>query len=169
MSRLDPTQRAALGYWWNLISDAARSGFTADQTMALAADTAKDLGGTVSFKESQAIAVLYGYVRREINTAAVFQAAGPDKFIDSDMISIPPYARDYAQQVVEPTYHVKFQYTYLDQAGNQQSTTKTSVFPNGLPQTVGELTQKVLDDAEAFASKYGHTLLSAIPLMILAV
>jgi len=38
-----------------------------------------------------------------------------------------------------------------------------------LPGTVGELTSAILDDAEAMANKYGHTLLSVQPTTILAV
>lgn len=66
-------------------------------------------------------------------------------------------------------YHVKFEYVYRDQAGNIQTATKTDAFPLTLPGTVGDLTAEVLDDAEAMAAKYGHTLISATPLQILVV
>jgi hypothetical protein len=85
------------------------------------------------------------------------------------MISTPPYARDLQEQSTYPLYHVRFEYTYIDSAGVQQTQFRTSVFSDQLPQTVGELTAAVLDDAEAMAAKYGHTLLSAIPVNILAV
>jgi hypothetical protein len=169
MARLSDTVRAALGYWYNLISDAARAGFTVTDTVQLANQVATDLGSSLRPEDNRAISSLYGYVRREINAGNVFTSADPSQFIDSNMISVPPYARDEAEQVTYPTYHVKFEYVYLDAAGNRQVTTKTDVFPDVLPSTVGELTAQVLDDAEAMASKYGHTLLSATPLLILAV
>ena len=169
MPRLDGTERATLGYWWNLISDAARSGFTVTETISIANGIAKDLGQNLSFAENTAISRLYGYARRIENAGNTFQAASPELGITSDMMATPPYARDIAEQSAYPLYHVKFEYTYLDQAGNRQTAIKTSVFPNALPATVGALTADVLDDAEAMANKYGHTLLSAVPLQILAV
>ena len=169
MARLNDTQRAALGYWWNLISDAARAGNTASETVQLASMVAADFGATIGFRENQAIATLYGYVRREINASNVFQAAQPGQAISGDMISVPPYARDEAEMATYPLYHVKFQYTYIDAAGNTQVTIKTDAFPDTLPETACDLAAAVEDDAIGMALKYGHTLVSAVPLAILAV
>jgi hypothetical protein len=169
MPRLTDTVRAALGYWYNLISDAARTGFTVTDTVQLANQVAHDLGGSLSFQENTAISTLYGYVRREVNAGNVFQAGTPDQAISADMISTPPYARDLQEQNTYPLYHVKFEYTYLDSAGVEQTSIRTSVFPDQLPDTIGELTSQVLDDAEAMALKYGHTLLSVNLTNILAV
>jgi hypothetical protein len=169
MARLDPVQRSALGYWWNLISDAAQAGFTVTDTIQLANQVATDLGGSLSFGENTAISQLYGYARRAINAGSELQAAAQSRGIDSNMIADAPYARDVQEQTAYPLYHVKFTYAYLDQAGNEQTGIRTSVFPDRLPSTVGDLTSDVLDDAEAMATKYGHTLLSVTPLQILAV
>jgi len=169
VARLSDTVRAALGYWWNLISDAARSGFTVTETIQIANQIAEDTGRKLAFAENTSISELYGYARRMENAGNTFQSADPALGITSDMIATPPWARDIAEQLAYPTYHVKFEYNYLDSAGNIQSTTKTSVFSNGIPGTVGELTASVLDDAEAMAAKYGHALLSAVPFQILAV
>lgn len=169
MARISDTVRAALGYWWNLISDAARANFTVTDTVQLANQVATDLGGSLSFQENTAISVLYGYARREVNAGNAFLAGSPGQAIDASMISTPPYARDLQEQNTYPLYHVKFEYTYIDSAGNQQTSYRTSVFPDQLPETIGELTQAVLDDAEAMAAKYNHRLLSAIPTNILSV
>lgn len=169
MARLTDTLRSALGYWWDLVVGAAQQGFTANETTQLANDIAKDLGGSVSFQENQAIAQLYGYARRLENAGTAFTTADPNQFINSDMVASAPWARDEQEQSTYPIYNVKFTYEYLDQSGNVQTTTKTSVFRDGLPDTVGDLTSSVLDDAEAMANKYGHTLLSATPFQIQAV
>lgn len=169
MARLDDTLRAALGYWWDLVNGAASQGFTVTETISLANEVAQNLGTRLSFQENTAISQLYGYARRIINAGDTFQAANPSQGITSDMVSIPPYARDSQEMATYPLYHVKFTYVYLDQAGNQQSTTKTSVFHDQLPDTVGELTAAVLDDAENMANKYRHTLLSVTPIQVLAV
>jgi hypothetical protein len=169
MARLNDALRAALGYWWNLVSDAARIGFTTTETTQLANQVAQDQGRSLSFDENRAISQLYGYVRREINAGNQFQAAQPGQQIDANMISTPPYARDLQEQNTYPLYHVKFEYTYLDSAGNEQTGIRTSVFPDQLPDTAGELNAAVLDDAEGMAAKYGHTLLSINPIEILAV
>ena len=169
MSRLTDTVRAALGYWWNLISDAARIGFTITDTVQLANQVATDLGGRMSMEENRAISTLYAYARREINAGNAMQAATPAMGITAEMISVPPYARDVREQAVYPMYHVKFQYTYLDASGERKTGIRTSVFPDRLPASIGDLTAAILDDAEGMAAKYGHTLLSATPLNILAV
>lgn len=169
MPRINADVRAALGYWWNLVTDAALNGFTTTETVSIAADIAKDFGQNVSFNESKSIAVLYGYARRMDNSSRAFQAAAPDAPITPDMIATPPYARELAEQNAYPLYHVKFYYTYLDQAGNEQTDVRTSVQPLGLPDTVGGITAMVQDDAQGFALKYGHQLISAIPFQILAV
>lgn len=169
MARLTDTLRAALGYWWDLVVGAAQRGFTTTETTQLANDVAKDLGGSISPDENRAISQLYGYARRLENAGNAFTGAQPGQFINSDMVANAPWARDEQEQATYPIYNVKFTYTYLDSAGNQQTTTKTSVFRDGLPDTVGDLTSAVLDDAEAMASKYGHTLLSATPFQIQAV
>lgn len=169
MPRLTDTVRAALGYWYNLVSDAARANFTVTETTSIAHDIAASAGRTLPFSDYQAISTLYSYVRQEVNAGNVFQAAHMGQAIDASMISTPPYARDLQEQNTYPLYHVKFEYTYLDSAGNEQTSIRTSVFPDGLPETVGELTADVLTDAEGMAAKYGHTLLSVIPTNILAV
>lgn len=169
MARLTDTVRAALGYWWNLISDAARGGFTVTDTVTAASDIAATVGRTVSFAENQAISTLYSFARQEVNAGNAFLAGEPGQGITASMISTPPYARDLQEQNTYPLYHVKFEYTYIDQAGNTITSFRTSAFPDQLPATIGELTQAVLDDAEGMAAKYGHTLLSAVPTNILAV
>lgn len=169
MPQLTDVQRSALGYWWNLIDAAARQGLTTTETISMANDVAATLGQKLSFQENTAISQLYGYARRIINSGTEFQSATPDQAINGDMIATPPYARDQQEQNAYPLYHVKFEYTYVDQSGVQQTTYKTSVFPDVLPDTVGDLTAAVLDDADAMANKYGHTLLSVTPTEILAV
>ena len=169
VSLLDANLRAALGYWWNLVSGAAQQGFTVTETVSIANEIAGEMGSKLSFQDNTSISKLYGYARRIINAGSEFQAADAADFISPNMVSIPPYARDIEEQNTYPVYHVKFTYEYIDQAGNRQTTTKTSVFTDQLPTTVGLLTSDVLDDAEAMAQKYGHTLLSVTPIQILAV
>lgn len=169
MARIGDTVRAALGYWWNLVTDAAQAGFTVTETVSLANEIANGFGQKLSFAENSAISQLYGYSRRIINAGNELQSATPDQGITADMVSIPPYARDDQEMDTYPLFHVKFEYQYLDSAGNEQTTIKTSVFTDLLPDTVGDLALAVQDDAEAMASKYGHTLISATPQQILSV
>lgn len=169
MPRLDTTQRAALAQWWNLIADAAQAGFTTTETTQIAANIAKEAGTNVSFNEAKSIAQLYGYAKRIDNASKVFQNADPNATINPSMIATPPYARDDREQNSSPLYHVKFYYNYLDSAGNEQTGVRTSAVPWQLPDTVAGIRDLVETDAEAFAAKYGHQLLAAIPFSILAV
>ena len=169
MPRLNETQRAALGYWWNLVTDAAQAGFSTTETVQIAAGIAKDAGGTISFTESQAIASLYGYAKRMDNTSSAFQNAAPYAVITPDMVATPPWARDEIEQRGYPLYNVKFYYNYIDQAGNEQTGIRTSVQPMQLPGTKDALNEAIQADAEAYAAKYMHQLIAAIPFQILAV
>lgn len=169
MARLSTALSRALGYWWNLITDFANNGFTVTETISAANQIARDSGTSLSFQDNQSISTLFGYARGIANAGNTFQAAGPELGITADMIALAPYARDEQEMATMPIYNVKFEYVYLDANGEQQKTYKTSVVDNGLPSTVGELTADVLDDAEAMAAKYGHTLISATPIQILAV
>lgn len=169
MPRLNPDVRAALGYWWNLVVDAAQSGFTTTETVSIASSLAKEMGGNLTFNESKSIAVLYGYARRMDNASAAFQNASPESVVTPAMIATPPWGRELAEQQSYPLYNISFYYTYLDQAGNEQTGIRTSVIPMQLPNTVAGVNDAVQSDAEAFAAKYGHQLVSAIPFQILAV
>lgn len=169
MARLDDAQRSALGYWWSLITDAVHQGFTTTETISVANQVANELGGSLSFDENRAIASLYGFAKRMDNAAAAFQNADTDAAITPDLIATPPYARDEQEQATYPQYHVKFFYEYIDQAGNQQVAIRTSVIPLVIGPTVGDVFDDVQSDAEAFAAKYGHQLVSATPFQILAV
>lgn len=169
MARLNDTLRAALGYWWDLISGAAQQGLPVTDTVQMANDIAQQQGRSLSFAENGAISSLYGYARRIENAGNSFQTTDPSLGITADMIAVPPWARDEQEMNTFPVYHVRFEYQYLDSAGNQQTGYRTSVFDNGLADTIGDLTADVLDDAEAMAAKYGHTLLGVRPLTILAV
>lgn len=169
MPLLSESQRTALGYWWNLIIDAVAAGFSATDTTSLANMVAKDLGSSLTRQANNDIATLYGYAKRIDNAGNALQAAEPGKGIDSSMLAVAPYARDDQERAAYPVYNVKFTYEYLDANGVRQSTTRTDAIKMTLPGTVGELTERVLSDAEAMANKYGHTLLSATPLQILVV
>ena len=169
MALLNVVQRQALGYWWNLITDALLQGNTVTQIMETANMIAHDQGRSLSFAENGAISMLAGYAKRMDNSAIAFQQADASMGITPDMIATAPYARDETERLASPVYHVKFYYTYIDQSGIQRTDIKTSAHSMRLGATVGEVTASVLDDAEAFSAKYNHKLLSAIPFMIVEV
>jgi hypothetical protein len=169
MPRLTDPLRSALGNWWDLIYGYATQGLSSSAAVKQANIFLKAEGTSLSFQDNQSIATLYGYARRIVNAGNSLTSALPSKSIDSSMIADAPWARAESEQATYPIYNVKFTYVYKDQAGNIISTTKTSVFNDGLPGTVGDLIADVLDDAEAMAAKYGHELLSATPFEIQAV
>lgn len=169
MARLTDTVRAALGYWWNLVTDAARAGLSTTDVSAAASQISGDLGVKLGFQDYSALATLYGYASRIEASAQAFQGADPFATIDASMIGTPPYARDIAEQQAYPIYHVTFEYTFIDQAGNQRTEFRTSVQRMTLDPTKDVLTASIQDDAEIMARDYGHQLISAVPYQILAV
>ena len=169
MAILSDVQRQALGYWWNLITDAVSAGFTLTDTVQLANQVANDFGSSISFQENSAISSLYGYAKRMDNAALAFQQADLSQGVTTDMVAVAPYARDEQERAAYPLYHVKFYYTYIDQNGQEQTGIRTSVQPLQLGGSVSDIHMDVQDDAAAFAAKYGHQLVSAVPFQIVAV
>lgn len=169
MARLSDVQSAALANWWDLAQTAANQGFTATDTVTAASDIAQAAGRSLTFEESTAISVLYGYARRIFNAADALQSADPNAPITPDLMAIPPWARDQQVQNTVPIWHQTFAFTFIDQAGNQVTEFKTSVFDMTFPATVGELLSDVQADAEAMAAKYGVQLVSADLISLLAV
>lgn len=169
MARLNDAQTSALADWWNLLRAEASLGTTVTDVQVVAAATAANAGRSLTFEESTAIAVLYGYARRLDNAATAFQGADLADTITPDLIGIPPWARDQQVMNTAPIWHSTFEFTYIDQAGNQQTDFRTSVFTMTLPSTVGELTDALQSDAEAMAQKYEVTLVGINPIELLAV
>jgi hypothetical protein len=167
--RLDDTQRAALANWWDLAQYAANHGFTSTDLISAASDIANQAGRSLSFDESSAIATLYGYSRRIFNASGELQAAGPGAWIGSEMISVPPWARDEQVMNTTPVWHVTFEFTYVDQAGNVVTEHRTSVQEMALSGTIDQLQSDTEADAQAMADKYGVQFVSANSISILAV
>lgn len=169
MARLDDPLSAALANWWTLLAHEATLGTTVTDVQIIARATAAQAGQSLSFQENQAIATLYGYARRIENASTSLQAATSDTVITPDLMAIPPWARDQQVQNTVPIWHSTFGFTYIDQAGNQVTDFKTSVFDMTFPDTVGELTGDVQADAEAMAAKYNVQLVSVNLISLLAV
>lgn len=161
MPRLTDTVRGVLGDFWNAIVPLAYGGASATETVTFASDFANAAGGSLSFQESQAVAVLYGYARRMSNAADVVQGLPDESPIIPDAISTPPWARDEQEQAALPMWHVHFDFTYIDAAGNQITDRRVSVFRMTLPDTMGELRDAVSADAQAMALKYNVDFVSA--------
>jgi hypothetical protein len=163
MARLTDTQISALGNFWSDIAYVAAHGGTVTDAVSVAAYHAGLFGETLSFEDSQAVAVLAGYAVRMENAASVFRGADLADPITADMIGTPPWARDQQVMNTSPIWHATFEMEFQDENGDIQTEFRTSVFEMTLPETVGELTADILDDAEAMAAKYEVTLLSVRP------
>jgi hypothetical protein len=169
MPRLSESVRAAMGDWWTLVLSAVSGGFTTTDTVAAAADVARQYGQSIGFDTNAAIATLYGYARRMENAAAALGGLAPGDVLGPDQIAVPPWARDEQVMDTAPIWHVTFTYNALDSAGNPVTEFRTSIFEMTLPDTAGDLFSALQSDAEAMAAKYGHTLVSISPHSILAV
>lgn len=155
MPRLTTEQTRALANWWDLAQSAGFGGYTATDTIEAASDIASQFGRSLTFSESTAIAVLYGYAKRMSNAADNLQAALDSDTIIADHIATPPWARDEAVMNTAPIWHVSYLMTFIDADGELQSEYKTSVFEMTMPDTIGGLKDAITEDAQALASKYG--------------
>lgn len=169
MARLSDVQSAALASWWELAQAAANGGFTATDTIGAASGIAQAAGRALTFEESSAIASLYGYARRIFNASDALQSASAGDVVTPDIMAVPPWARDQQIMNTVPIWHSTFAFTFIDQAGNQATDFKTSVFDMTFPGTVGELQNDVQADAEAMAEKYGVQLVDVKLISLLAV
>ena len=169
MARLTETQTRALGNFWSDVAYVAAHGGTVTDAVSVASYHAGVFGETLSFADAQAVAVLAGYAARLENAASVFRGADFSDPITAGMIGTPPWARDQQLMNTAPIWHATFEMTFTDEFGNTRTEFRTSVFEMTLPETVGELTADILDDAEAMARKYNVTLLSVNPHSLVAV
>lgn len=169
MARLDEVASAALANWWGLAQSAASGGFTVTDTISAASEIARSQGTSLTFEESRAISQLYGFARRMENASNALQDMSAGDVIDSEQISVPPWARDEAAMLTAPIWHATFEFQYVDAAGQLQTDFRTSVFDMTMPDTFGGLADALEQDGEAMAAKYGVTFLSATPVSLLAV
>lgn len=161
MARLADNVRQALGSWWTLAQSAAYGGYTTTDTIQAASSLARDAGQALSFGESSAIATLYGYARRMFNASQVVQSLAESDAITADAIATPPWARDEAEMATLPIWHVHFDFTFVNQDGQQVTERRVSMFRMTLPETMGELQDAVDADAEAMAKKYNVDFVAA--------
>jgi hypothetical protein len=169
MARLTDVQRSVLADWWTLAQSAAGGGYTATDTISVAAGIARQYGVSFSFQESSALATLYGYASRMETAAGVFRGADMTDLIEGSMVGVPPWARDQQVMNTAPVWHAVFEFTYIDQNGDMQTDFRTSVFEMTLPDMVGELADDITADAQAMADKYGFQFVDAVPHSLLAV
>ena len=161
MARLTDNVRAALGEWWTLAQAAGYGDYTATDTITAAADLASQAGQSLSFGESSAIATLFGYARRMSNAAEIVQSLEREDVITPAAIATPPWARDEQEIAALPMWHVHFDFTYTNEAGDTVTERRVSVFRMTLPDTMGELQDAVTADAQAMAAKYGVDFIGA--------
>jgi hypothetical protein len=152
---------AALSRWWTLAEAEAYAGTSATDTIAIAQATAANAGESVAFSEYSAIAALYGFAARMSNAAGALQAAPDTAPIDATMIGVPPWGRPDQEMATTPVWHAIYNFSYIDQAGQMQTDHRTSVFEMTLPDTVGELSDSVIADAQDLADKYSVQFVSA--------
>lgn len=170
MAILNDEQRQMLGGWvWPYLTAGAAAGMTASQVQQGIAGIAEENDLNLTFRDYTAIATLYGYARRMENAAQDFRASGPGTLRTPNLIGVPPWARDQQEMNTSPKYHGIFEFTFIDQAGNQVTEHRTSIWDVTLPGSVGEIIDDMQADAEAMAAKYEVTLVGISPVQVLAV
>jgi hypothetical protein len=169
MPRLADNVRGALPDWWNLAVDAAANRQGSAQLIEAAAYVMESLGGSLSFAQSSALTVLYGYASRVRNAGEAVRAASDETFIAPEHVAIPPWAREENDMNTNPIWHVTYLFT-AEKNGVTSTDYKTSIFQRGqIPDTIGELKAALEEDANALASKYNVNLISVDLHQILAV
>lgn len=169
MPRLTDSQRATLASAWDLVQHAGFGGFTATALNEAAANIAAEAGIRLSFQYYADLGTLYGYARRMSNAADAAQSALDSDIIGPDHMAAPPWARDEQVMNDTPKWHVVFDFTYADSAGELYTEKRTSIFDMTFPRTIGDLKDAITEDAQAMAQKYQVVFEAADLLMILAV
>lgn len=169
MPRLTDNVRSALPDWWNLAVDVAAKRLGSSFLLEAMAFASEAAGHSLTFAETSAATVLYGYAARVRNAGEAVRAASDETFIGPEHVAIPPWAREERDMNANPIWHVTYQFT-SEQNGVTSTDYKTSIFERGqIPDTIGELKAALEEDANALASKYGVNLLSVDLHQILAV
>ena len=170
MAILNEPQRQVLGGWvWPFLTAAAGEGMTASAVQQGIAGLAEENDINLTFQDYTAIATLYGYARRMENAAQEFRAADINAALTPDLVGVPPWARDITEQNASGKWHGIFEFTFIDQAGNQVTEMRTSIWDVTRPSTVGGIIDDMQADAEAMAAKYEVQLVGISPVQLLAV
>lgn len=136
---LQPAAQAAYGRWWTLALAAVDGGFTSSDTLAAAADIAKQQGQPLSFQEGTGITQLYSMASNIIRAQNTMASSPDNVSIDASMIGQAPWARSEQEQTASPLWYAQVQTTYVDPEGNQMQGWQTVMIPQVLPSSVGSL------------------------------
>ena len=127
------------------------------------------VGHSLTFGETSAATVLYGYAARIRNAGEAARGALDETYIGPEHVAVPPWAREEREMNANPIWHVTYQFT-SERNGVISTDYKTSVFQRGqIPATIGELKAAIEGDAQVLASKYSVNLVNVDLHQILAV
>ena len=101
--------------------------------------------------------VLRGLAGSQLAAAAQFQAAGTNEAITSNMVANELDQRSQMTRTIAGNeYIARFEHTFLDANGDQQTEWRTSVL-SALPITKFDLLDTLEEDAEGYSDDYGTT------------
>lgn len=164
---LTPGQIKALVYWGVIESAVTKRASTADLWDAIREAAAAAGRPSVGVSASD-ISRLRGIAASQRNTAENLDRARPGDVITSSMIAQDIAARPLQDQILAPSWIVRFEHDVTID-GQLQTFWRSSVIDGSLPPTKGQLRSQIEADASAMADDYGVTHIGVGRMQITAV
>lgn len=168
MPASEQPRNPALAYWPQ-IEYAAAAGLTTADLWGIIGDAAAELGLATPGVSAIDVSRLRGVAGGIQNAARILDATPDERALESRMFAQAPWSRPLAQQNAAPEYHVRYQHTVINSAGEEETIWHTSRFVGRYPATLAELREAVNEDAEQIADKYGAEHVGVAGLQLLAV
>ena len=148
----------ALSQFYGTILAATAGGMNTQAVWSMTQNAAVDqLGSPLSRISIMDMNVLRGLAGSQIRAAADFEAAGVNEAITSNMVANELDQRSQMTRTIAGNeYIARFEHTFLDANGDQQTEWRTSVL-SALPITKFELLDTLEEDAEGYSDDYGTT------------
>lgn len=153
MADLNPQARTVLARYWSEIFGGAANRLTTAALFGNIRQRAETLGlGAVGVAAST-VSTLRGYAGRMIASAGRLNKALDSNALTSDHYAEAPWARPLGEQNTMPIYHVSFDHTIENDAGETVVKRQTIILTGVLPGTVGDLRDLVSSEAQLLAAE----------------
>lgn len=156
---LSPESERFAWAWGSIVGQVAERASTA-QVFAAVNQAAEDAGFDTGPGLWQAVNEMRSMAAVMRNGAEAFQAANPDATFTWQLAPLDINARDPETRALFPEYLVRFDMTYLDDQGEEVTSTKTMRGDWAPGMTVQDVLGEVNEAAEGLAMEYGVELIS---------
>ena len=142
---------------WGAIEQATANRASTAEVYQAIRDAATAQGMPAPSIPLRAVNELRSYAVAIRNASEALERADTSTALLSDYIAQAPWSRDLAAQNAAPELQVRFEQSFIDQAGGAFTQWRTLLISGAIPETIQSLYDHTEATAEALADEYGVT------------